>query len=424
MLQICIGSKKCFAASILLGVLCSLAASAEEKKPFPAVISEEKPGQQYSAAVDRLYDQWTPYEDRGNELYSNFKYTPLEGLELGRTISRRDPSKIIRHKGKYYVWYTYRNTETTPKGPQNATDTIPSYDWDLSDIWYATSEDGFAWEEQGPAVERLPKPQYGWRSISTTCILKWKGRCYLYYQGFNEVPGRNGDRAAAMVAEADLPDGPWHPQDKVIIDFGAPEDWDANAIHDPYPLVYNGKIYLYYKGQPLKLDDGKERIIRAQGVATAEHPLGPFAKSALNPVLNSGHETCMFPWKGGIAAILSLDGPEKNTIQFAPDGLNFEVMSHVQMLPLAPGPYVPDAFAGNGNGRGITWGLCHISDKESGAQNSILARFDCDLSLDVDRPLFKKNNIRFNAATYFQKSVALPPWWRQQIENEPVREME
>ena len=33
--------------------------------------------------------------------------------------------------------------------------------------------------------------------------------------------------------------------------FGAEGDWDSSAIHDPYPLVYKGQIWLYYKGQPL-----------------------------------------------------------------------------------------------------------------------------------------------------------------------------
>ena len=123
------------------------------------------------------------------------------------------------------------------------------------------------------------------------------------------------------------------------------------------------------------------------------------------PVINSGHETCMFPFKGGVAAIVSLDGPEKNTVQYATDGLNFEVASMIQVPPVAPGPFVPDAFADNANGRGISWGLCHIMDKESGADNSILARFDCDLSLDVERDFFKRNNLRFNDETYFQKST-------------------
>jgi hypothetical protein len=63
------------------------------------------------------------------------------------------------------------------------------------------------------------------------------------------------------------------------------------------------------------------------------------------------------------------------------------------------------------DGRGITWGLCHIMDKESGAKNSILARFDCDLSLDIDRPFFKRNNLRFNEGTYFQRALRMPKDW-------------
>ena len=70
----------------------------------------------------------------------------------------------------------------------------------------------------------------------------------------------------------------------------------------------------------------------------------------------------------------------------------------------------------SGDGRGFTWGLCHINPDGGGAANeSILARFDCDLSLDVNREIFKRNNLRFNKQTYFQKGVALPPFIKQQI---------
>ena len=178
-------------------------------------------------------------------------------------------------------------------------------------------------------------------------------------------------------------------------------------IHCFLIFVYKNKIYLYYKGSPQK-GGADGTIIRAQGVAIADDPYGPFIKSSLNPVINSGHETCMFPWKSGIAAIVSLDGAEKNTIQYAPDGLNFSVRSIIQIPPVAPGPFVADAFSDNGNGRGITWGLAHVMDKESGANNSELIRFDCDLSLDVNRPIFKRNNLRFNKETYFQKTMLMP----------------
>ncbi len=36
---------------------------------------------------------------------------------------------------------------------------------------------------------------------------------------------------------------------------------------------------------------------------------------------------CLVPYNGGVAALIATDGPEKNTIQWAPDGINFEIMS-------------------------------------------------------------------------------------------------
>jgi hypothetical protein len=80
-------------------------------------------------------------------------------------------------------------------------------------------------------------------------------------------------------------------------------------------------------------------------VAIADDPLGPFTKHPLNPILNSGHETAMFPFKQGIAALVSRNGIEHNTIQYAPDGVSFSISSITSLMPAAPGPYVPDAFS-------------------------------------------------------------------------------
>lgn len=389
--------------------------SAYGQEAFPALIPLEKPDRPLSAAMNRMYDQWNPHEDRGNELYSNFKYSKITGFDYPVSSSRRDPSKVIKVNGTYYVWYTKRQTEKHPAGPDLATDEIPSADWDLAEIWYATSDDGFSWKEEGVAIQRPPEGEYGYRSVSTPDILIWKGKYYLYYQGFNAMPFQDGDRAAATAAEADSPEGPWRPVGKVLVDFGAPDEWDCNAIHDPYPLVYKGKIYLYYKGAPGK--GGRDgTIIRAQGVAIADHPFGPFVKSPLNPVINSGHETGLFPWKEGIAGIVSLDGPEKNTVQYAPDGINFEMVSVLQVPPVAPGPFVPDAFAGNGDGRGITWGLFHVDAyTEEGIKYCKLTRFDCDLSLDANRPELKRNNLRFNEEMYFMGKLAMPESMKKQV---------
>ena len=389
-----------------LMVACSPSPSASttnDKPPeaFPyGNIPREKPDMPLSAAMERVYEgTYTGLENASNELFSRFKYTPLEGFDYhdhDGTVSRRDATKIIKANGKYYVWYTHRETSTPPNYEGGGNDTIPSRDWDLAEIWYATSEDGFTWEEQGVAVPRLEKPYPGWRSVSTPDILIYKDKYYLYYQAYTLMPGgpgtsaTNGDDCPVGASVADSPDGPWTPSNKIVLANGSEGTWDQFVIHDPYPLVYKDKIYLYYKGEM-----GGNPKVRAQGLATSEDPFGPFVKHPLNPVINSGHETALFPFKEGIAALVSRHGLEHNTIQYAPDGVNFEIAAISGLFPIAPGAYIPDAFEDNGNGRGITWGLCHFRNikRDEGKSHSILARFDCDLSLDIHDPEMKESDI-------------------------------
>ena len=124
------------------------------QEPFPYTVTEETKNRELSVAMKRSFEQYSGIHPAENELYTQFKYTPLEGLDYNNhdgTISRRDPSKIILENGKYYVWYTRRETPVIPVGASRAdesNDTIPSTDWDLSEIWYATSTDGFTWEPQ------------------------------------------------------------------------------------------------------------------------------------------------------------------------------------------------------------------------------------------------------------------------------------
>ncbi|MCP5519993.1 MAG: family 43 glycosylhydrolase [Verrucomicrobiales bacterium] len=404
-------------AHLVRGVLLATVAllpvtgQAADEGGFPYILPMSKPARPLSAAMERLYDDYSAPTPESNELYSTFKFTPLEGLDYhdgDGTISRRDPSKVIRANGRYYVWYTHRQTSTPPRGAELGTDTVPSTDWDLAEIWYATSEDGFHWEEQGVAVPRPPKPHPGWRSVSTTDILIWKGKYYLYYQGFLEMSGRRGDDCPVAVSVADSPDGPWEAMNRIVIPNGAPGEWDQHSIHDPYPLVYQGRIYLYYKSD----FNNASPHVRGHGLAIADDPLGPFTKHPLNPIMNSGHETTLFPFRQGIAAFAIHNGLEHNTIQYAPDGVNFRIAAVSSLMPVAAGPYVPDAFTDTKDGRGITWGLCHITavgppDK----RYSILARFDCDLSRDWDDPRMKQTDLFLKPEEYFSQGL-----WRNQRE--------
>jgi len=401
------------------------------KKPkgMPAKLPKEKPANyNLSPAMERLYDFWPAPDDRHNEFFTNFKYSRVTGIGKEDGVSRRDPSKIIKVGDTYYVWYTRRKTEHEPVGMANCTDEIPAVDWDLADIYYATSRDGFNWEEQGMAVGRSPKGEYGDRSLSTPDILVYRGKYYLFYQTFTgKFTPEKGDYCDVSMAWADSPDGPWHKLNKPVVELGAEDEWDGGAIHDPYPLVYKGKIWLFYKGQPLGTRVGLDKIVRAQGVAIADSPEGPYIKHPMNPILNSGHETCLFPYKEGIAAILILDGPEKNTVQYAPDGIHFEMKSIVTCPPVAPGPFCPDAFADNGDGKGITWGLHHISEVEKidgilMEKRSFIARFDCNLHRDIKdinrQQYFKRweDQIgRFDEYTFFSKRLALDEEMKKKI---------
>lgn len=382
-------------------------------KGYPWDIPQTKPDRPLSKAMDRLYTNYMAPRYQDNELFSAFKYTELKGFDYNNgdgTVSRRDPSKIIKENGKYYIWYTKRVSKDVPVGYSNAhlsTDVIPSTDWDLSDIWYATSKDGINWEEQGIAIARPKKPALGWRSLATTDILKWEGKYYQYFQAYNEASGTKGDHCPVVAAYADSPDGPWIIVDKEIIPNGEAGTWDQYSIHDPYPLVYDGKIYIYYKAA---YGDRPKYLVGA-GVAIADSPLGPFKKHPLNPLFNSGHETALFPFKEGIAALVLRDGNENSTIQYAPDGINFDIAAVCSLMPFAAGAYIPDAFNSNGNGRGITWGVSHFIGRQGEnigktRKYSFLARFDCDLSLDLDDPEMKKSRLYFHPDLYFSRKLS------------------
>ncbi|WP_139958983.1 glycoside hydrolase family 117 protein [Flavicella sediminum] len=382
-----------------------------EPTVFPFTMPTEKPNIPLSSSTERMFSYDTP-RAQDNELFSQFKYTRLKGFDYSNgdgTVSRRDPSRPIFIDGEYYVWYTKRHTQVPPIGwshAKEATDIIPSTDWDLAEIWYAKSKDGFTWKEQGVAISRPEKPKSGWRSVCTPEILIWKNKYYLYYQAFDEPSGLKGDLCPVSVSYADTPNGPWTHGGDAVIPFGKKGDWDQQATHDPFPIVYNGKIHVYYKSAYNKWPHKRDKYAVGQGLAIADNPLGPYKKHPLNPVLSSGHETTYFPFKEGIAAFVLKDGNERETIQYAKDGVNFEIASSISLTPTAAAPFTPDAFTNTKDGRGITWGLSHFVNAGTPEKSySIIARFDCDLSLDYNEPTYKKTGVWHKPEVYFEQGL-------------------
>ena len=383
----------------------------QKQEVFPFAMPEQKPDFPMSASTERMFDYEAP-RAQDNELFSQFKYTRLKGFDYSEgdgTVSRRDPSRPILVDGKYYIWYTKRHTEVPPIGwdrAKEATDIIPSTDWDLADIWYAISNDGITWDERGPAVTRPEKPRSGWRSVATPDILVWKDKYYLYYQAFDEPSGLRGDLCPVSVSYADSPEGPWTHGGDAVIPFGKEGEWDQNATHDPHPIIYKGKIYIYYKAAYNKWPDNRDKYAVGHGLVIAEDPLGPFEKHPLNPVMQSGHETTYWPFREGVATLAIKDGNERETIQYSKDGVNFKIASSVSFTPTAAAPYIRGLFEQEANNRGFTWGLCHFVNAGTPEQSySIMARFDCDLSLDYDEPAFKKTGVWHRPEVYFEQGM-------------------
>ena len=324
--------------------------------------------------------------DSENEFYTRFRYEPVTGLGYEKGVNRRDASSVIRVDDRYYIWYT-RNTDS-------------AFSWLNADIWYATSVDGVNWTEQGPAVVRGPKGSWDDFSVFTTNILVAEGHYYLSYQARSFREQRN----VIGMAVADSPGGPWEKLPEPILrttadgkyrdehkpgysnwqDAEESGSWDSGAVHDPGILPRRGKYWLYYKGHAI----GEQMFADSKiGVAVAGHPEGPYVKHPLNPVLNSGHEVWMWPYKGGVASIVDWAGPEKGTVQYSEDGVNFRVMTSLEDIPPAGGAYIADKFDDPDNGQGFTWGLCHYGRSDW----NFLLRFECDLKQGIEKNISWQN---------------------------------
>ncbi|MEM6967195.1 MAG: glycosyl hydrolase [Bacteroidota bacterium] len=321
-----------------------------------------------SAASKRALE----WEKWSNEWFGEFEIHDLKGdLAYEEGVVRRDPSGIIQHDGKYFVWYS--KSVGASDGFAGNIEKDKVFPWDRCDIWFATSEDGWTWKEEGIAVPRGAKGAYDDRSVFTVEILAHEEKYYLTYQTV-QSPYTVRVKNQVGIAWSDSPYGPWQKSEAPILSpaengiwLGEEDnrfkvvkkgDFDSHKVHDPCLLAYQNKFYLYYKGEQM----GEEitwcgRQIR-HGVAIADHPLGPYTKSPYNPISNSGHEICVWPYDGGIASLITTDGPEKNTIQWSPDGINFEIQSVIKGAPQAIG-LNRTLNANQAPWAALEWGLTH-----------------------------------------------------------------
>ena len=338
---------------------------------------------------------------KGPEWFCELRTRNITGdlAQCEEGIIRRDPSAVIEIDGLYHVWYT--KSLGLCDGFAATDPDAKVFPWDRSDLWHATSKDGWHWEEKGLAVARGEPGSFDDRSVFTPEVLAHDGRYYLVYQVVKHPYVRRVKNQVGM-SIADSPDGPWEKLPGPILSASDDGEWlgeednrflvtakgsfDSHKVHDPCLMYYRDKFYLYYKGERM----GEEMTFGGRetkwGVAIADRPEGPYVKSEYNPVTNSGHEVCVWHYNGGIAAMLTTDGPEKNTLQWAPDGINFEIEAVIKGAPQANGLFrTPNHDAGPLEG--LRWGLCHPTARNTG----FIQRFEVDENL---------KNFFMNKATY------------------------
>ncbi|MEQ9439347.1 MAG: glycosyl hydrolase [Cyclobacteriaceae bacterium] len=326
-------------------------------------------GQPLSAASKRALER---NYAQGPEWYLEFKTYDLKGdLAYEEGVTRRDPSDIITVDDTYYVYYSKATGKTYGFGTGDPEKKV--FPWDKTEVWYATSKDGWTWEEQGMAVGRGAAGAYDDRSVFTPQVMVHDEKYVLVYQTV-QAPYVNRVKNQVGMAVADSPDGPFIKLDAPILSPSDDGEWlgeedtrfkvkkqgsfDSHKVHDPTLIFYHNKFYLYYKGERMgerKTFGGREI---KWGVAISDSLTGPYIKSEYNPITNSGHELCVWPYDGGIAALIITDGPERNTIQWSPDGINFDIKSHIKWGPPAAGL---DLSADNEAGpvEALKWGLTH-----------------------------------------------------------------
>ncbi|XPF94562.1 glycoside hydrolase family 117 protein [Colwellia sp. RE-S-Sl-9] len=319
-------------------------------------------------AIERGYDQ------KNSDWMTEFDIKPLKGdFAFEEGVIRRDPTSVIKVGDLYHCWYTKGQGETVGFGSSNIEDKV--FPWDLTEVWHATSQDTETWKEEGVAIERGEAGAFDDRAVFTPEVLVHENKYYLVYQTV-QFPYVNRQIEQVALAIADSPYGPWKKSTQPILSPSMDGEWegdedsrfnvkskgsfDSHKVHDPCLLFFNQKFYLYYKGETMGegMNFGGREI--KHGVAIADNIEGPYIKSEYNPISNSGHEVVVWNYLGGIASLLTTDGPEKNTVQFAPDGINFEIKAHIKGAPEAIGLY--RSGTEELEKPGVAWGLCHKYD--------------------------------------------------------------
>jgi hypothetical protein len=310
--------------------------------------------------------------------YITINYEPVEGIGPEDGLLRRDPSDIMQVGDTYYIWYT-KVFDSSPGYPEGYNGTL----------WYATSKDGFSWQEQGEALGRGVKDKFDAFGAFTPNILfaPTTQKYYLYYTGVRIEDGEDWDfkkfSGSIGVAVADAPDGGengWQRANNgnpvLAPRLKAEGVFDGWHTDDTVMFFRNNKYWLYYKGHSLD-DNLAEANLPAgttpMGVAVSDRPDGGFERIPLSQeqdfLVQPGHELLLWPYGSGFLSLPAghyrPSHPDDFCLHYSQNGRNFSIASPV--IPTAkqgknqglraPGIFRPDLTNPGQSYDGPYWGI-------------------------------------------------------------------
>lgn len=140
----------------------------------------------------------------------------------------------------------------------------------------ATSEDGYNWVkyEENPVfgIENIKTEHNDYIAANGSAVV-FQNKVYYFYHFCNKM-------GFAEIGLAISEDGYTFQDQGIVLSTGDEGTWESNAVADPYAIVKNDVIYLYYLGQ-------NEAGIQRLGVAMSIDGM-KWTKSVANPILDVG----------------------------------------------------------------------------------------------------------------------------------------
>lgn len=149
-----------------------------------------------------------------------------------------DPGAVLYHDGQFHM---FRNG---------------FIGWPAEvQIAYTMSDDGITWEKVGEdPVLRTDEIEYSEvAALASSALVEDDGTWVLYFYTWPR-PGSSDSIGGIGRATAPAPEGPWTPDEALVLAPGAEGDWDSEQLIAPSVVKHDGTYYMYYshaaEGQP------------------------------------------------------------------------------------------------------------------------------------------------------------------------------